>query len=83
MDSDKKISYSTIGGETFFVSVDYFKIQGHLLEEKIMNKWPQLNAIKKGKNDESIMKTYVLDKVIMEYPEHLSTDFIDTFNKIS
>lgn len=83
LDGDEKISYSTIGGETFSVSVDYFKIQGHLLEEKIMNKWPQLNAIKKGKNDESIMKTYVLDKVIMEYPEHLSTDFIDTFNKIS
>lgn len=83
LDSDKKISYSTIGGEVFLVSVDYFKIQGHLLEEKIMNKWPRLNAIKKGKNDESIMKTYVLDKVIMEYPEHISTDFIDTFNKIS
>lgn len=83
MDSDNKISYSTIGGEAFLVSVDYFKIQGHLLEEKIMNKWPQLNAVKKGKNDESIMKTYVLDKVIMEYPEYISTDFIDTFNKIS
>lgn len=83
LNKGEEVSYQTIGGKTFVISDDYFKIQGHLLESKIMNKWPRLNSIKSGKHDENIMKTYVLDKVIMEYPEYISADFIDTFNRIS
>lgn len=79
----EKVPFQTIGGHTFEISKDYFSIQGHELESKIINKWPQLNAIKRGKNDESILKVYMLDKVIQEYPEYLSIDFIDTFNHIS
>lgn len=82
LDKGEKISYQTINGKTFFVADDYFKIQGHLLESKIMEKWPMLNSIKRGKNDESILKTYMLDNIVQEYPEYISTDFIDTFNKI-
>lgn len=75
--------YHTINGRTFIVANEYFKIQGHELESKIMQKWPQLNAIKKGKNDESLLKLYILDYVINEYPEYISSDFIDTFRRIS
>lgn len=47
-----------------------------------MNKWPQLNSVKRGKNDENILKNYMLDNVISEYPEFLSNEFIETFSKI-
>ena len=66
---DKTENYHIIDGRTFIVANEYFKIQGHELEAKIMQKWPQLNAIKKGKNDEWILKIHVLDKIINEYPE--------------
>ena len=80
---DKTENYHIIDGRTFIVANEYFKIQGHELEAKIMQKWPQLNAIKKGKNDEWILKIHVLDKIINEYPEFVSADFVDTFNRIS
>lgn len=80
---DKTDNYHTIDGRTFLVANEFFKIQGHELEAKILQKWPQLNAIKKGKNDEWILKIHVLDKIVNEYPEFISADFIDTFNRIS
>lgn len=80
---DKNISYNTICGSEFLISEEYFKIQGHKLESKIVNKWPQLHAIKKGRTEESILKIHVLDKVIAEYPEYISADFIETFRHIS
>ena len=83
LDKGEKTTYQTINGDTFSVTKEYLTIQGHELESKIMNKWPQLNSIKKGKHDESIMKIHVLDKVVQEYPEYLSCDFIDTFHHIS
>lgn len=82
LNTGTKVTYQTIGDRTFQISEEYFRIQGHKLEEKIMNKWPRLNEIKRGKNDESILKIHVLDKIINEYPEFLSVDFIDTFNRI-
>lgn len=82
LDTGAKVTYSTIGGHTLEIYEGYFRIQGHELEEKIMKKWPQLNSIKRGKNDDSILKIYMLEKVIAEYPEYLSADFIDTFSKI-
>lgn len=83
LDSDNRVTYQTIGGHKFELSENYLKIQGHELETKIMNKWPELNSVKRGKNDESILKIHMLDKVIQEYPEFISVDFVDTFNQIS
>lgn len=80
---DKTENYHTIDGRTFLVTNEFFRIQGHELEAKILQKWPQLNAIKKGKNDEWILKIHVLDKIINEYLEFISADFVDTFNRIS
>lgn len=83
LDLKTKITYTTISGQAFEVSEEYFRIQGHELETKIMNKWPQLNAVKRGKTDESILKIYMLDNVIQEYPEFIATDFLETFNHFS
>ena len=82
-DMSTKVSYQTISGQIFEIPGEYFSIQGHRLEEKIMNKWPQLNSVKRGKTDESIFKIYMLDKIINEFPEFLSVDFIETFNRIT
>lgn len=78
----ERVEYMTQDGKKYQVSKSYFTIQGHDLEQKIMNKWPQLNSVKRGKNDENILKNYVLDNVISEYSEFLSNDFIETFSKI-
>jgi hypothetical protein len=43
----KKIQYQTRNGMMFNVSKEYFTIQGHELETKLVTKWPQLNGIKK------------------------------------
>lgn len=82
LNTGTKVTYNTIGGKSFQILEEYFRIQGHKFEEKIMNKWPQLNAVKRGRNDESILKVHVLDNIINEYPEYLSVDFIETFNRI-
>ena len=79
---DEKVEYITQNGKKYQVSKSYFTIQGHELEQKIMKKWPQLNSVKRGKNDENILKNYMLDNVISEYSEFLSYDFIETFSKI-
>ena len=80
--TDERVEYITQNGKKYQVSKSYFAIQGHELERKIMNKWPQLNSVKRGKNDENILKNYMLDNVISEYSEFLSNDFIETFSKI-
>ena len=79
---DERVEYITQNGKKYQISKSYFAIQGHELEQKIMNKWPQLNSVKRGKNDENILKNYMLDNVISEYSEFLSNDFIETFSKI-
>ena len=80
--TDERVEYITQNGKKYQISKSYFAIQGHELEQKIMNKWPQLNSVKRGKNDENILKNYMLDNVISEYPEFLSNEFIETFSKI-
>lgn len=83
LNSGETINYSAQNTMSFSISKDYFTIQGHELEDKIINKWPKLNSIKRGKHDERIFKIFMLDYIINEYPEFLSIDFIETFNKIS
>ena len=79
--SDNEIKYQTIGGKCYNITQDYCTIQGHELESKILNKWPQLNSIAKGKGDNKL-KNYVLDTVCKDYPDFVSTDFVELFNKI-
>ena len=69
-------------GYEYLLSRNYLMIQGHELESKIMNKWPALNSIKRGQQQENVMKNFILDRIISEYPEYISMDFISTFDKI-
>lgn len=74
------VFYQTVGGEVFSVNSDYFTIQGHELEDRIKNKWPQLKAI--AKNQDNYLKNHILDRIVDSYPHYLSSDFIDLFRKI-
>lgn len=68
-------------GILFLFYKTYSFIQGHSLESKIINQWPQLNAIAKGGGDNKL-KNHLLDTVCKDYPDFISMDFVELFNKI-
>lgn len=73
--------YATQGGKTYKITRDYCTIQGHELEQKILDTWPKLKAIAKSGGDNKL-KNHVLDTVYKDYPEYISLDFVELFNKI-
>lgn len=73
--------YATQGGKSYKITKDYCTIQGHELENNILDTWPQLRAIAKGGGDNKL-KNHVLDTVYKDYPEFISLDFIELFSKI-
>lgn len=77
-----EVSYEVLGDKIINVKKEYFTIQGHELEEKIMKRWPQLNSVKRGRTEENVFKDYLIETVISEYPEYLSVDFVKTFEKL-
>ncbi len=77
-----EVNYGVLCGKTFNVKKEYFTIQGHELEEKIMNRWPQLNSVKRGRKEENVFKDYMIENVISEYPEFLSVDFVKILGKL-
>lgn len=80
--SENKVNCNTQRGHEYQLSKEYLAINGHDLESKIMNRWPALNKLKGGNQQENIMKNFILDRIISEYPEFLSVDFVNTLNKI-
>lgn len=58
----------------------YLLSQGHLLEEKILKIFPQLNAIKKDKED--ALKISIIETVFDDVPDIISKDFINLFTEI-
>lgn len=81
LNSNNIVEYQTQGGETFKISQEYCKLQGHELENRIVKKWPRLNAIK-GKGGDNRLKNYVLGTVCQDYPQYISSDFVALFKKI-
>lgn len=79
--SANEIDYKTLGGKCYKITQDYCTIQGHELESKIISTWPNLNSITRGGGDNKL-KNHVLDTVCKEYPDFISMDFVDLFNKI-
>lgn len=55
----------------------YIQNNGHELEEKILKVFPQLNSIKKGKEEN--LKLEIIDKVIDDIPEFIPFDILDAF----
>ena len=73
-------SYDVLNGETFEVSRSYFRIQGHELESKTIQKWPQLNGIK-ARHGDDYLKNYMLDNVITEYPQFIAQELKELFEQ--
>ena len=80
--TQERVEYVLLNGMAFTVPKSFFKYNGHELEKKIIDTWPKLNGVKRGKNEEKIFKNYMLDTIISEYPEYLSYDFIETFDRL-
>jgi len=71
-----------INGEKYMIPQDYLTKKGHELENMILEKWEKLKGIcAKGRGD-AVLKTYILDNVIAEYPEYISKDILDSLLKI-
>ena len=75
---DDECQFTVVGGQTFSVKKEYFTIQGHDLEDKIINRWVKLNSVKRGRQEENVFKDYVIENIISEYPEFLSVDLLET-----
>lgn len=80
LSSSNILEYNVQGGYKFEATNEYFSIQGHLLEDKIKNKWHKLYSIANGGDNK--LKNYVLDTVCKDYPQFLSVDFIELFERI-
>lgn len=79
--SDADISsYNVLVPDTFEVSSSYFSTQGHELESKIIQKWPQLNGIK-ARHGDDYLKNYMLDNVITEYPQFIAQELKELFEQ--
>lgn len=81
LSSTDELEYKTHGGKIYKISKDYCFIQGHSLESNIINQWPKLNAIAKGGGDNKL-KNHLLNTVCIDYPDFISIDFLDLFNRI-
>ncbi len=58
----------------------YLHHQGHTLEEQILKAFPQLNAIKKGK--EETLKVEILNKVVDDIPNIISHDILEVLKSV-
>jgi ABC-type multidrug transport system ATPase subunit len=58
----------------------YLHHQGHTLEEQILKAFPQLNSIKKGK--EEALKLEILNKIVDDIPSILSHDILDVLKSV-
>lgn len=62
------------------VPIWYLEMNGHKLEEEILNAFPELNNIKRGKED--ALKLEIINKVIDDLPELIPNDFLELFKSI-
>lgn len=74
-----KMSYNVLAEpDSYEVASEWFTIQGHELEEKILQKWPKLNGVK-ARHGDDYLKNYVLDNVIVEFPQFIAQEIKDLF----
>ena len=66
--------------DSYEVASEWFRVQGHALEEKILQKWPKLNSIKHGNGDD-YLKNYVLDNITIEFPQFIAQETKELFEK--
>jgi energy-coupling factor transporter ATP-binding protein EcfA2 len=72
--ASERIEYSTISGKSFSLPKNFTELNGHDLETKYLKEIPELNSVKKGKENE--LKNAVIKKVIQEYEEFAPIDLL-------
>jgi hypothetical protein len=69
-----------LNGVEIDIPVWYLHHHGHNLEDELIKTFPGLNAIKKGK--EEVLKLEIINKVIDDIPELVSSDLLDIFKSV-
>ena len=54
--TQERVEYVLLNGMAFTVPKSFFKYNGHELEKKIIDTWPKLNGVKRGKNEERYLR---------------------------
>jgi AAA15 family ATPase/GTPase len=73
----EEISVSYINGTTINIPKWYLIHHGHELEEKIIEVFPGLGTLKRGK--EELLKIEVIDKIIDDLPDLIPHDILEAF----
>ena len=76
------VQYTVINKMQFTSSSQHFEIPGHDLEELLIKTWPRLNTVKRGQSGDNIFKDYMIDNIVSDFPEFISEDFVELFDKI-
>lgn len=69
-----------LNGIEIEIPIWYLDLNGHILEETILRAFPELNALKKGK--EEALKLEIINKVIDDIPELVSIDLLDVLKNV-
>lgn len=76
-----KTSYNVLAEPySYKVASEWFAIQGHDLEDKIIQKWTKLYGIKHGHGDD-FLKNHVLDNVTVEFPQFIAQEVKELFER--
>lgn len=65
------------------ISKKFLNYQGHDLESLILKTWPGLNSIKRGSSADNVIKDFMIDNVLTDYPEIISYDFLELLQMIN
>ena len=71
----EKVNVSYINGKTIEIQKWYLIHHGHALEEKILDAFPGLGKLKKGK--EEMLKYEMIDKIIDDIPDFIPLDILE------
>lgn len=69
-----------LNGIEINIPIWYLHLQGHFLEEQIIKLYPQLNGLKKNK--EEALKIEILNKVVDDLTEILSIDILEVLQNV-
>lgn len=76
---DTSLKSSTlVNGRKIQIQNWYLILQGHKLEERLKEKYPQLNRFQK----EADLKIEIVETIVDDIPTILSQDFVDLFKSI-
>jgi ABC-type multidrug transport system ATPase subunit len=77
LDSGNNENVKLLNGINVQIPKSFLHHQGHDLEALILKKFPELNSLKKGKED--ALKLEVITKIIDDIPEIISEDLVKVF----